>query len=218
MSTSLSDRIGEHDLPRHLMTALDGADTVLLDIGGVLAADSWEWLIMTPSRGLADQLELPRAAVTEVGKRLWRKYSLIPSTAEQYWSEFAAQLSIPVPSLQMVSELEDELIVAAPTAPLLLDHLVDHGVRIGIISDNTSFWYSRQYAVLGLGAFVSNDLVYLSCEYHRNKKADSSLFEIAARDQDATHTLVVDDREHNVSRARSFGFQAVRFEGLELPA
>jgi FMN phosphatase YigB (HAD superfamily) len=217
MSTTLSDTMGEYGL-LELITALDQVDTVLLDIGGVLASDSWECLMMTPSRGLADRLELPRDEVEKVGKKLWKKYSLAPSTAQQYWSEFAEELSIPVPPKQLVAELEEELIVASPSAPRLLTFLENRRLDIGIVSDNTSFWYARQAALLGLSSYVSADTVYLSFEHHRNKKADPSLFEVVAFHQDTTRTLIVDDREHNVVRARSFGFQAVKFEGLQPPA
>jgi beta-phosphoglucomutase-like phosphatase (HAD superfamily) len=218
MSTQLSETIGEHVLPEELISALDDVKTVLLDIGGVLAADSWEWLILTPTRGLADRFGLPRDVAEQVGKRLWRKYSLIPSTADQYWSEFAAAVSIAVPPPLTISELEDELITASPTAFSLLSYLADRDLRIGVISDNTSFWYARQTAMLDLDSYVLPEVVYLSFEQRRNKKADVSLFEIAARGLDAGRTLVVDDRRHNVERAQSFGFQAVQFAAMPVPS
>jgi FMN phosphatase YigB (HAD superfamily) len=217
VSSQLDEKLSEGSLPPSIIDAVDGVETVLIDVGGVLASDSWEWLLLTPSRGLAARLGLDREEVTAVGKELWRKYSLVPCTAEEYWSEFGQRMSIPSPSPKLVSELEDQLIVASPIAPTLLSFLAARGTTTGIISDNVSFWYERQAALLELDRYISPERVYLSYMYHRNKKAENSLFEIAAQSVSAQTTLVIDDRPHNVERAHAFGFAAVRLAALPLP-
>jgi FMN phosphatase YigB (HAD superfamily) len=193
------------------MTATDDhVQTVLFDLGGVLACDPWQSLLLTPGRGLADRLGLKRAEVERVGEALWSSFSIRTSREEVYWAELAELLRIDLPS-PFIAELEDELLYANPVAPELLGQIRERGILIGVISDNTSFWFPKQAALVTLDHFVERDRVFVSYKLGMRKRDTPGLFEIAAQQVDKRTTLVVDDRTSNIDHAGLCGFRTLRY-------
>lgn len=191
-------------LPNHI-------DTVLFDLGGVLVCDPWESLLLTPDRGLADRLDLDRATVERVGHSLWRRYSLRPTSEAHYWKTLASELDVGLSS-EFIAQLEAELLFANPRAKEILDRMSEQGVRIGIISDNTSFWYPKQARLIGLEPYLEPTLSFLSYVFGVHKDLEGrGLFDIAARTTNPGSTLVVDDRPQNVTRALRHHFRALEY-------
>ncbi|HEX2087255.1 MAG TPA: hypothetical protein VHF89_16350 [Solirubrobacteraceae bacterium] len=188
------------------------ARTVLLDVGGVLTSDPWQSILLTPRRGLADRLGLDRDVVERHAQRLWSRHSVERTDAATYWAELEEALGRPLPR-ELVGQLEEDLIEPGPYAERILREVAARSVRIGVISNNTCFWYPRQERLLGLDRYVDPDLVFLSCRVGVAKDSEPrGLFAVAADALEPPTTLVVDDKDKNVTRARACGFRAVRYE------
>jgi FMN phosphatase YigB (HAD superfamily) len=182
-------------------------DTILFDIGNVLTTDPWESLLLTPGIGIADRLGIPREAAEAAGRTVWPRFSTDPQAREaEYWAAVEAELGVRIP-LELVTYAEPDLLVANPAAVPVLRSLAGAGVRIGIISNNTAFWYPKQAALLDLSTLVDPDLVFVS-HLSGVDKVDG-LFDVAAAAVEPASTVIVDDRDSNIPRARSAGFGAV---------
>ncbi|MFM9443405.1 HAD family hydrolase [Streptomyces acidiscabies] len=184
-------------------------NAVLFDLGDVLFCDPWETLLLTEHAGLADRLGLDRDRVAEAGRKLWHRFSLTESDEQDYWKALSRRLRQPV-SPFLIRELEETLLVANPAAETLLTAAGDQ--RVGIISNNTTFWYAKQAARLRLDKWIDPALVFLSCREGVSKGTPGEgLFERAARRLDPATTLVVEDRPRNLSRAGAAGFRTVAY-------
>ncbi|HEY3687787.1 MAG TPA: hypothetical protein VGL93_32420 [Streptosporangiaceae bacterium] len=190
--------------------ALRPADTLMLDVGGVLFGDPWETLLLTPGTGLADRLGLDRLDVDRAGTALWPEFSRRPRTAGEYWDGLAAALGVAVPA-RLVRELEETLLRPGPDAAALLGLAARRYKRIGVISDNTAFWYPWQAAELRLDDVLDPDLVFLSYLHGAGKSDRPGLYDAAVARVPPGRTLVVDDRAHNLARAAALGFRTVHY-------
>jgi FMN phosphatase YigB (HAD superfamily) len=182
---------------------------VLFDIGGVLTVDPWQALLLTPGRGVADRLRLDREAVERVGDLLWPRYSLEPTAEAEYWDDVQRALGVEI-GADVVRAAEADTLIADPSAGAALKSLDKREIRWTFISDNTSFWYSKQLGLLG--GQPPSWPAYLSFERGVSKTSQAvGLFELAASELDPEMTTVVDDRAHNLARAVSCGFRAVSY-------
>jgi FMN phosphatase YigB (HAD superfamily) len=189
----------------------------LFDLGGVLVPDPWETYFLCPDIGLADQLRLDRNLVMTAALKLWRELSLRPSSEDEYWSAIEATLGTVIPR-RLIAELSERAFEPNPDAFLVLESLHEHDVTLGVISDNTSFWYPKQRDALGLTRYVSDDLVFLSYEYGVNKSQPlENLFAVAAQRIEPASTLVIDDRAKNLQQARSLGFRSQHYSMDDTP-
>ncbi|MET8974099.1 HAD-IA family hydrolase [Streptomyces sp. NPDC004539] len=183
--------------------------TVLFDLGDVLFRDPWETLLLTERTGLADRLGLDREKVAETGRKLWHRFSLTETNEQDYWKALSRRLGQPV-SPFLIRELEEELLLANPAAETMLSAAADR--RIGIVSNNTTFWYAKQSGRLRLDKWIDPTLVLLSCREGVSKGTPGEgLFERAARHVDPATTLIVEDRPRNITRARSAGFRTLTY-------
>ncbi len=186
-------------------------DTVLFDLGGVLAPDVWETLLITPRGGLADRLGLDIDEVTQAGQVLWPYYGTRPTLEPDYWSDLGGLLSVQIPQ-SIVSEIEEQLLLPNPAAGRTLSAVRNAGCQIGIVSNNTSFWYPKQVRLLDLKGYIwDNPLVFLSFEEGVLKEDRHGLFETVAGRLTPHNTLIIDDRHINVLIARSLGFVAFEY-------
>ncbi|GLX93444.1 hypothetical protein [Herbidospora sp. NBRC 101105] len=188
-------------------------DTVLFDVGGVLTVDPWQALWLTGGDGLADRLGLDHERVDAIGERLWPDYSLRVRDEADYWRDFGRALGREIPA-EVVAAAEHSTLRSDPAAGRAVGLLAGHGVTVGFISDNTSFWFPKQMRLIGEVAEIRPDHVFLSYLLGVSKQTPGTgLFELAARTLDPSRTLVVDDRAHNIGRAASAGFRT-RFHAL----
>jgi HAD superfamily hydrolase (TIGR01509 family) len=197
--------------------------TVLLDIGGVLYVDPWQSVLLSPGAsgtGLADQLDLDHRDVARAAEELWPSFATRHTEEHEYWRQLGDRLShvtgrkVEFPP-DLVASASDRLLHPLPQAWLILagvrSVLAAAGGRdIGVITDNTTFWYARQYEELQLEQIVTtSDFVFVSAELGQRKPDHPGLYGLAAESGffDPRTTLVVDDRQRNLDHARSFGFQ-----------
>lgn len=184
--------------------------TVLFDVGNVLFPDPWETLLLTPGKGLADRYGLDAGALARTARALWHRFSTVESTADAYWDALARETGVPL-TARAVEALEGELLHPHPRAAEFLARAAEGGRAVGVVSNNTSFWYATQSKALDLDRYVEPDLVFLSFRYGVEKGSPGrGLFEIAAEHTAAT-ALVVEDRPPNVLRARRAGFRTVHY-------
>ncbi|MCA1707687.1 MAG: hypothetical protein LC808_32220 [Actinobacteria bacterium] len=187
----------------------DRIENVLFDLGGVLTSDPWESFLLTPARGIADLLGLDRAQVEAEGRALWDEYCVRESAEDEYWRDLERRLGVSIPTTVRL-EVESTLLIVNPWASEILATLYNSAFRIGVASDNTSFWFPRQEDLLGLDKYVSPDITFLSYRHGVRKNASGGgLFEIAASRVDPRKTLMVEDRRHNIGRAKDYGFWTV---------
>jgi hypothetical protein len=183
-------------------------EVVLLDIGGVLTPDPWQSLLLTPGDGLADRLGIDRSSVEEAASGLWAQFSLDERAEQDWWEALGRMVGTTIPQ-GLVEEVEARVLRSFGGA----DELIREAQRIGevgLISDNTSFWYPKQAKPLGLKQRTRPSLRFLSFEWNLVKSsAPVGLFEVAAQYLAGRRTVVVDDRETNCDRARSAGLEAI---------
>jgi FMN phosphatase YigB (HAD superfamily) len=199
------------------MNVNSGIATTLFDIGGVLTSDPWESLLLTPKKGIADRLQLERTLVQRVGRSLWKHYSTVIASEEEYWNHFSRVVGVTVPKA-LLAETEAQLLYANPSAKRMLDALAARGARIGIASDNTNFWYTKQVKLAGLHDYLDPSLLFLSFSLGVGKQREhQGLFEIASQSVDPGSTLVVDDRPGNIDKAHTYGFRTIHYSIEEDP-
>jgi FMN phosphatase YigB (HAD superfamily) len=183
----------------------------LFDLGGVLVPDPWETFFFTPIIGLADRLELDRTEVMREGGRLWDKACRFEWAEIEYWTSMEESLRVRIPQ-SLISELRPTAFRPNPHARSVLTAISNQGIKIGVISDNTSFWYPMQKEALGLDDFVSSEYIFLSFREHVTKRNYGiNLLTIAARVLDPELTLVVDDRLTNLESATQEGFRTTHY-------
>lgn len=193
-------------------------DTVLLDVGGVLVSDPWESILLTPQRGLVDRLGLDRRAVEQIGKEVWEKYCLRPTNEDDYWTEVFGALEVDL-APETVGQLEEELIVANTRGDAILAAIREAGITIGVVSEASSFWYPKQFALAHLEGYVDHSREFVSYRLGVGKRASGrGLYEIASERVEPDRTLVVDDRSPNLERAASVGFEGFEYSLASEPS
>lgn len=200
--------------------AMGSYRTILFDLGNVLFCDPWETLLLTPGTGLADVHGWDRRAVVRAGQKLWGKYSVSKTSECDYWEDFKSLLGVEI-SQSEIENASSALLHPNPDATRILESAAAMRARIGIASNNTSFWFALQWEKLYLRRFVDPDLVFVSHELGVEKSTPGEgLLEIAKKYVDARRTLLVDDRQGNLDRARHIGYQTLWYslsDGSALP-
>jgi FMN phosphatase YigB (HAD superfamily) len=182
---------------------------VLLDLGGVLTVDPWESLLLTAEVGGCARLGIEPAVLEPLAVSLWPRFATTHREEAQYWSELEGLLGLTPGALgDLVGDLE-ELLRPNPRADEVLSAASEH--PLGLVSDNTSFFFPRQDRLLGLGGLADPTLTFLSHEVGLSKSARPGLFEhvsadLSARGYDLGQVLVVDNRVKHVEHAASLGF------------
>jgi beta-phosphoglucomutase-like phosphatase (HAD superfamily) len=208
--------VGAQPAVNSLTVDLVPGERLLLDLGGVLTVDPWESLVLTPRRGIADRLDLDRALVERVGSDLWQIHARSVTSEEMYWQQFAQRVSAYI-SPALLAEAERELLVTTPDALRMVECLRAGGRPWGLITNNTAFWYPKQLALLGM-THSEPQWQFTSFAAGTVKDDTPGLFDLAARTVDPAGTIIIDDRLHNVERARVCGFQATMYRvGDEFP-
>lgn len=186
--------------------------TVLLDVGGVMAPDPWETLWLTPGSGLAYKLNLSLHTVASTGPILFEQFSEAAFSESAYWKTWEECLHIAIPT-ELIQETEHKLLIPNPYLIEFLQQLQEQKIRIGITSNNTSFWYPKQVSAQILFKFFDSSLIFLSQELGTSKvSGNPDLYELAGQKTDPAHTLVIDDRQGNLTHAQSLGFQTQLYD------
>ena len=198
----------------------------IFDIGGVLAHDVWEHLLLSVPHGVASKYNLSPESVEKVGKDLWKRYAKLDASAPQdrnncereYWLRFKAsfpQLADSV-SVESLISMSDTFVqpVNEKDMPPILKRLKDKKVGLAICSNNNEFWFHRQWTKLDLKRFFDDDKVVLSCR-EGVEKSDSTfkMYQVAVEKLglDAKECAFVDDRMENINRAIECGMTGILF-------
>ena len=187
-------------------------DTVLFDIGGVLASDVVETMLLTPTYGLADRLKLDATRVARAAQNYMRQWDATPGgTVVGFWRavETGGRTWVQIP----VKAEQQGLVEANPRARTLFAMVQKRGLRMGLISDNTEFFVPwQQNAFPAMLTKTDPKLRFYSyASGCRKSDATDNLFDYAAKHVDPARTLIVDDRPGNVAAAQKAGFHAVEF-------
>jgi len=204
---------------------------VIFDIGGVLARDVWEHLLLDEPGGIASKYSLDKNQVERVGKLLWGAFAYRPETQyndwrtleRQYWRQFIEFFWGKQPpsnvSIDNFIRMTDDFINLVDTEMIpLLEKLQSKGIDLAICSNNNEFWFRRQMDKLSLHRFFSPSKIILSCRIGVSKS--SSRFEMFHAVVDAlgvakSQCAFVDDREGNVEQAKRCGIVGVHFTNAQ---
>ncbi len=195
--------------------------SVIFDIGGVLAHDVWEHLLLDEQKGIASIYNLDTGQVRRVGHDLWDKFAYRAAVGEddwigleqEYWNIFIRAFNLSISANDLV-QLTEEFIRPVEGMTHLLEHLQSTGGDLAICSDNTEFWFRRQMDKLGLYRFFSPSKVVLSSRTGVSKSSPhyemfQAIINVLKAEKDSC--IFVDDREENVLRALEFGLTGIIF-------
>ena len=129
--------------------------SVLFDVGNVIASDYWESLWLSRHVGLADRLRIPIGKAKSAGLQLWRKYDVIQANEEDYWKDASRLLNMTIDT-SLIKTAEILTVKANPYISPLLVELQKAKIDIGIISNNTTFWYAKQILMSRISEFLSS--------------------------------------------------------------
>jgi HAD superfamily hydrolase (TIGR01509 family) len=199
---------------------------VIFDVGGVLAHDVWEHLLLSVPHGIASKYKLSGPKVEKVGKDLWKKFAVQSAVTPQdretcerdYWRRFKESFpelpsSVTVESLISLSDDFVQHVNEKDMIPVL-KRLQEKRVGLAICSNNNEFWFHRQMTKLQLSKFFDGDKVVLSSR-ESVEKSDPSLkmFRVAAEKLGlkTAECVFVDDRMENINRALDSGMTGIWF-------
>jgi HAD superfamily hydrolase (TIGR01509 family) len=195
---------------------------IIFDIGGVLAKDIWENLYLDHQIGLASLMsQVSDTQLTIMGKELWQQFACISAHTQEgvkrleqeYWSEVARRLELSL-DLEFFIGLSEKFIKPIEGMFDLLRDLHSRGIILAICSDNTEFWFRRQYVKLELAEYFREERIALSCRVGVSKMSPG--FEMFKSVCKATSVqpqecILIDDRPENVIMANDFGMRALLF-------
>jgi HAD superfamily hydrolase (TIGR01509 family) len=184
---------------------------VIFDIGGVLAYDVWEYLLLDEKSGIVSICNLDMEQVQRVGQNLWEKFACRAAIGEDGWKELEFHLSM---SVNDFIQLTGKFIRPVQGMAQLLDHLQSEGIDLAICSNGTEFWFKRQLDRLDLHRFFRATRVILSSRIGVLKS--SPRFEMLQATVNALgigkdFCIFVDDREENIQQALRFGLAGILF-------
>jgi HAD superfamily hydrolase (TIGR01509 family) len=194
---------------------------VIFDIGGVLAYDVWEHLLLDPKEGIAAVYGLNVEDARKVGRELWDTFAHRAAEGEDtwqqlemaYWHIFIDRFELPISAEQCIA-LTDKFIRPVNGMKQLLTELRSKGIELAICSNNTEFWFRRQTDKLGLDEFFSDDKIILSSRIGVSKSSpNSEMFHavVESLEIDEENCVLVDDRPKTITQAIDFGITAILF-------
>jgi len=193
-------------------------NSLIFDIGGVLAYDVWEHLLLDKGEGIVSIYKLDRQRVINAGDLLWKKFAHISSSdwkqlEIEYWTEFNNLLGIEIP-IDEITQITDKFIKPMSGMTKLLELLVAQNINLAICSNNTEFWFARQSQKLGLEKFVPPERIILSCRIGVSKS--SSRFEmfdkaVHSLGVDKSECVFIDDRNESISYSVKYGLASILF-------
>jgi HAD superfamily hydrolase (TIGR01509 family) len=194
---------------------------VILDVGGVLARDIWEHMY----DDLALEYGLDRERLHQAGRLLWETFAYVPESAantwrdmeRRYWELFLLISRVPTSIDALIARTDDYVIPVEGMRPLL-EGLRARRIPLVICSNNNEIWWPRQVEKLHLDRLVDPARMVLSSRIGAPKNSPRlEMFRaaVAAAGAPPEACFFVDDRAENIERARSYGIDAVLFQGAE---
>jgi FMN phosphatase YigB (HAD superfamily) len=183
--------------------------TVLFDLGGVLATDTMEGILFDTAHGLAPKGWRARRIWGGAAAVAWQYGALqVGADRAEFWDRYSRALGVEV-TAEAAARAEAQTLRTDSHAGRLLARLAAAGIHVGLISDNTPFFYADQLVSLKLTQSIDPKLMFLS--YHYGVTKSQGLYLRAAQMVDARHTLVVEDRLPLRRAARAAGFRVAAY-------
>ncbi len=190
---------------------------IIFDIGGVLAYDVQEHLILGEN-GFASIYHLDKQRVQEEADRLWERYFLTYSEnyvglEEEYWKELTASFNIPIDKDRR-DALTDMFIRPVEGMQELLKDVCAKGIKLSICSNNTEFWFYRQAHKINLFQYIPLDQIILSSRIGKSKRSPGFEMFIAATTAlgvPKNECLFVDDRLGSIRQANRYELPSIHF-------
>lgn len=183
-----------------------GVDVVLLDVGGVLADDVWERMLLDPDQGLAVRWDMDPGRVRDAGAALWGRFSRGAAHEDAWWAALEEQLAAPI-ALPLRDELR-AMVRGNDDARPVLTALRERSLPYVLVSNNTTFWWPRQLQAAGITDLLPATPRFLSCTAGVTKDDRPGLLEHAVAAV-AAPALLVDDRVVNLERGAELGLVPV---------
>ncbi|MEO8863154.1 MAG: HAD family hydrolase [Candidatus Saccharimonadales bacterium] len=184
-------------------------DTILFDIGGVLSHDGHETYLTDSVYGLLRKFDIPNQVIFEKTAPVFRKYAVLQEANElDFWDEISQALGVEITSKD-IQTVKRRLDCTNHEAAAAFRLLKDRGIRIGIISNSTPFFYPQMARSLSLAEYTDSSFSFLSYEAGRLKSG--GLFELAAAKAYPPKTFIIDDRLKNVTYAQNLGFTSEQY-------
>jgi len=150
------------------------------DIGGCICPDFLE----DASTVLAEHFDLSADHVAWAKRDLWQDYacsfgarklpagSMLHTRIErQAWAEYADKAEIDATPEEIIEITRQCARPLDPGYEDLFARLDSQGIILGVISNNTSFFWYRQQDALGLERYFTQERVILSCDHGQSKKS-----------------------------------------------
>jgi len=194
---------------------------IIFDIGGVIALDVWEHMLVDHENSLAKKYQLDHYKVFQYGKILWEEFSYLKASQssewdeleKKYWKKFTSKFNID-DSIDEIINLTDKFILPLNGMVTLLDQLSHKKIKLAICSNNIEFWLQRQISKLKLYNYFELPNIIVSCRTGISKTSPGfEMFKeaVKALKVEKEHCLFVDDRLENIELALKFGLKTILF-------
>jgi FMN phosphatase YigB (HAD superfamily) len=186
---------------------------VAFDIGGVVAADYWETIYFSWPVGIVATLKLQAEKLECLGAQLAQKYCLLDAKEADYWDDFERNVGCR-PTAHQLMEAGRAVWVDRSFGETVTA-LRERGLRVFVVTDNTSFWSQTLFKRLGIDKILPDDNILASWKLGiRKKSLPFGTYRVLRRLVDPARTLVIDDRASNLAAAARDGFSTMRYQGF----
>jgi HAD superfamily hydrolase (TIGR01509 family) len=193
-------------------------NAIIFDVGGVIAYDVWEHMLLDQTGGIAARCQLDPQQVQQAGLELWEAFAYRSDKPwkeleQDYWALFVQRFPTAGPVDPLI-QLTERFIRPVEGMSQLLADLRATGLIIAICSNATEFWFERQMNKLGLRPIVDENKVILSSRVGFPKNSPGSeMFYAAVRATGVKkdQCLFVDDRPENIKQAAQVGLSSILF-------
>lgn len=191
--------------------------SIIFDIGGVLAYDVWENLLIGEG-GVAKKYNLDKLMIEDTGKKLWEEFAYKSSNnfkklEREYWKRFINEVNFSIDIDELIT-LTDDFIKPVEGMSGLLNNIKEKETNLAICSNNNEFWFNRQSEKINLLDYFESKKIILSCRLGHSKLSENfELFKetVKALGVQKEECILVDDRIESIARANEYGMTGILF-------
>ena len=195
--------------------------SIIFDIGGVIALDIWELMLLNHKNSITQKYKLNHSEVFQYGKKLWEEFAYLKVSEslkwtdleKKYWKKFTTKFNID-DSISEIIQLTDDFIIPVKGMLSLIGQLSRKKIKLAICSNNTEFWLQRQIEKFQLYNYFESKDIIASCRIGFSKSSPKfEMFNavLKALHIDKEDCLFIDDRIENIEVAIKFGLKTILF-------
>lgn len=195
--------------------------SIVLDIGGVFFPDIWEKIAFNPSNGLVKKAKKNKNVTINILKKIWDKYSTTSTKyfnwrelELNYWEEVLEALEIKSSPIDCIKS-SNSIIKPFSEVEKIIDVLINDNIDVSICSNQTAFWFEREFTVSKVLNKIPREKMILSFECGLTKDKNSlEMYSILTKkiQNPISHAIFIDDRLTNINTAKNFGFKTIHFK------